>query len=274
MSKKSAPVFALLAGGGALPAILAAAAQSRGWPVHMVTFAAQPQPSPTPQAASTQQFPMGQIGHILAHLRGLNVTHVALAGHLNKPGILSLKPDAAGLKLLARAALMHDDALLRAVTLTLTENGFTVVGAKDLAPNLQAPDGLLSKSAATEAELQDIALATQALTALGNLDIGQAAIVARGVILGVEAAEGTDDLIHRCASLRGESDKGGILVKRAKPNQTDLADLPTVGPQTLHLLAQNHYRGLAVQSGRTLLLSQPELIQTANAHGMLFLAQT
>lgn len=271
--KKSGPVFALLSGGGALPSIMAAAAQSKGWPTHVVTFEGQPQPDPTPEAESHHKFPLGQIGHILAHLRAHNVTHVAMAGHLNKPGIFDLKPDAAGLKLLARAVIMHDDALLRAVTATLTENGLTVLSVHDLAPGLLAPPGLLTKAAPHEAEEEDIALARSTLAVLGDLDIGQAAVVYKGAILGVEAVEGTDELLHRCATLRGAEDRGGILVKRAKPLQTDLADLPVVGLQTMEILLKNHYRGMAVQAGRTLLLHQPELIREANAHNLFILSQ-
>lgn len=271
--KKPTSVFALLSGGGALPSILVAAAESKGWPSHLITFEHQPQPEPKPQAQTHQQFPLGQIGHILAHLRAQGVTHVAMAGHLNKPKIFDLKPDAAGLKLLARAVIMHDDALLRAVTTTLTENGFTVLSVHDLAPDLLAPPGQLSHAAPTVEEVEDIALARSTLAVLGDLDIGQAAVVYKGAILGVEAVEGTDELLHRCATLRGAEDKGGILVKRAKPLQTDLADLPVVGPQTLNIMVQNHYRGLAVQAGRTLLLHQQELVREANAHNIFLLSQ-
>lgn len=194
-------------------------------------------------------------------------THVALAGHLNKPSILSLKPDATGLKLLARAVIRHDDALLRAVTDFLEEEGFTLTTVQDLAPDLLAPKGLLSTSKPTVEEEDDIALARSTLAVLGDLDIGQACIVHNGAILGVEAVEGTDALITRCAALRtdvkGEG-KGGVLVKRAKMLQTDLADLPTVGRTTLELLAQYNYRGLCIQANRTLLLNQQECIDIAN----------
>src|SRR5690606_14188548 len=94
----------------------------------------------------------------------------------------------------------------------------------------------------------------------------------QGTILGVEAVEGTDELIARCASLRGEESKGGILVKRAKPLQTELADLPFVGPHTLTMLTRYNYRGLAVQAQKTLLLAQPDLIRTANAHHLFIVS--
>ena len=270
-------VLAILAGGDPLPTTIAQVAVAKGWGVHVVTFAGQPKPTNLPNVSSVKEFPLGQIGHILAHLKSHKVTHVALAGHLNKPSILSLKPDAAGLKLLARAVIKHDDALLRSVTTFLQEEGFKLVTIQDLAPSLLAPKGLLTKAEPTADEVEDIALARSTLAVLGDLDIGQACIVHNGAIIGVEAVEGTDALITRCAALRmgpnGNGEQGGILVKRAKDMQTDLADLPTVGLETLNLLAQHNYRGLHIQSGRTLFLNQPETIAHANAHNLFVVSE-
>ncbi len=271
------PILAILAGGDPLPTTMAQVAAASGWGVHMVTFVGQPQPKDFSHTNSVKEFPLGQIGHILAHLKSHKVTHVALAGHLNKPSILSLKPDATGLKLLARAVIKHDDALLRSVTDFLKEEGFQLVTIQDLAPSLLAPKGLLTKAEPTHDELEDIALARSTLAVLGDLDIGQACIVHNGAIIGVEAVEGTDALIARCAALRtgekGDTGHGGILVKRAKDMQTDLADLPTVGQETIKLLAQHNYRGLCIQSGRTLFLNREDSLTHANAHNLFVVSE-
>jgi UDP-2,3-diacylglucosamine hydrolase len=259
----------ILAGGGPLPAMLVAAAQAKGWAAGVVSFQAQPQPINLPEGIKPQQFALGQVGHILAHLKATHTTHVALVGHLHKPSILSLKPDATGLKLLARAMIKHDDALLRSVTDFLQEQGFTLVSAPDLVPSLLAPKGALANARPTPEELDDLALGRTVLAVLGDLDIGQACIVHQGAVLGVEAVEGTDALIERCAILRGEP-SGGVLIKRAKALQTELADLPFVGPTTMELLGHHGYRGLAVQAGKTLLLNQPEMIRLANQHRLFF----
>jgi UDP-2,3-diacylglucosamine hydrolase len=259
----------LLAGGGPLPALMIAAAQAKGWGVGAITFLGQPVPAGLPSGLDIKTFPLGQVGHILAHLKATKTTHVALAGHIDKPSILSLKPDATGMRLLARAVIKHDDALLRSVTDYLQEQGLIVVSVPDLVPNLLAPQGPLGKSRPTADEAEDIALGRTVLAVVGDLDIGQACIVHNGAVLGVEAVEGTDALIERCVVLRG-SERGGVLVKRAKALQTELADLPFVGPTTVELLAKHGYKGLAVQMGRTLLLNQPEMIALANQHKLFF----
>lgn len=263
------PILTLLAGGGPLPSLMVAAAQAKGWAVNVVVFEGQPKPHALPSDVPTHTFALGQVGHIVAHLKATKTTHVALAGHIDKPSILALKPDAMGLKLIARAVIKHDDALLRSVTDFLAEQGFTVVAAPELVPNLLAPTGALAKTRPTAVEAEDIALGRSTLAVLGDLDIGQACIVHNGAVLGVEAVEGTDALIARCAPLRG-NEKGGVLVKRAKALQTDLADLPFVGPTTLRLLAEHGYKGLVVQAGRTLLLEQETMVQLANSHKLFF----
>lgn len=272
----------LLAGGGPVPAMLAAAAQQRGWPVHVVTFQGQPKPEGlmpgtegAPALASYKEFALGQVGHILAHLKATKATHISMIGHLSKPNVLTLKPDAMGLKLLARAMVRHDDALLRSVAGLLEDEGFALLGVADLAPALQAPEGLLTSptAAPTDEEEDDIALARSTLAVLGDMDIGQAVIVHKGTILGVEAVEGTDELITRCVALRGDP-KGGVLVKRAKLMQTELADLPCVGPQTVELLAQHGYRGLCIQAEKTLMLGKDDMVKTANANRMFVRADS
>ncbi len=263
----------ILAGGGPLPALLAAAAQAKGWRVQTVVFSGQPQPSGLPTGVGNQTFALGQVGHILAHLKATHTTHVALAGHLHKPSILALKPDALGLKLIARALVKHDDALLRSVTDFLAEQGFTLVSVADLIPELLAPLGPLATARPSRPELEEIALGRNILAVLGDLDIGQACIVHQGAVLGVEAVEGTDALIERCAALRsadGKKISGGVLVKRAKLLQTDLADLPFVGPTTMELLAHHGYRGLAIQAHKTLVLEQPRMVTIANQHQLFF----
>lgn len=274
MNKKSAtkprPTLTILAGQGALPATVAAGALAQGFVVHVISFTGQPQPQGLPAVASHTVLPLGAVGRVLATLTATRTTHVVMAGGLHKPSLFSLKPDLAGLKLLGSVKVWHDDALLRAVSTTLQQHGISVLPVTHFAPQLIAPVGFLGKLRPTKAEATDIQLALTAFHTLAGLDIGQALVVHGGVILGVEGAEGTDALIARCATLRGQLGKNqhaGILVKCAKPHQTSLADMPFVGPETLKVLAQHRYRGLVVQAGQTLLLHQTELTsQATNSH--------
>ncbi|HEX2858898.1 MAG TPA: UDP-2,3-diacylglucosamine diphosphatase LpxI [Alphaproteobacteria bacterium] len=268
MSKR----LGLLAGGGTLPAVLASGARAQGFEVHLITFEAQPQPQlDGEKIASHAKVGLGAIGKTLAQLKAKRVTHVAMAGNLNRPSLFTLKLDTHGLRLLPRLRSFSDDALLKVCTGYLAEKGFTILGVADLAPQLLAPAKLLTRLKPNSADKADIALAIAALEDLGKHDIGQAAIVHHGSILGIEGVEGTDALIERCAPLRGKlanNQRAGVLVKMAKPGQTDLADLPTVGPHTLKLLGQLGYRGVAVQAGKTILLGGDAFAPAADKAGL------
>ncbi|MCP5405080.1 MAG: UDP-2,3-diacylglucosamine diphosphatase LpxI [Pseudomonadaceae bacterium] len=273
MPTNDTPVLAILAGGGSLPALVAGAALAQGFEVQVVTFDGQAAPRGLPEGVAGQaSFNIAAVGKILAHLKAHKVSHVVMAGALHKPSLFRLRPDVKGVQLLARVKGFHDDALLRGVAGFLADEGFTVLPVTDLLPALAAKDGVWGKYAPSEADKADIALGMEVLRAMGGLDIGQAVVVHRGTVLGVEAVEGTDGLIARCAALRGplgKQERAGWLIKAAKPSQTDLADLPTIGPATVELLALHGYKGVAVQAGKTLVVDGEKVVAVADGHGVV-----
>ena len=264
--------LAILAGGGRLPALLLEHHIATGQPVCVVTFTDMPQPAAELLAQVPHiQVNLGAVGKVLKFLHQQGATRVVMAGHLPKPTLFGLKPDLAGVKLLASQLWHHDDALLGAVCKLLEENGMAVVGAHQILPDLLASPGDFGGKLPTAAQEADIQLGWQVAKGLGRYDIGQAVIVKDRVVLGVEAIEGTDKLVERCAVLRNGK-PGGLLVKVAKPDQTELADLPAIGPQTLRLLADYQFAGVAIEAGHTLLLDQQEAIAVAQRHKLILRA--
>jgi hypothetical protein len=114
---------------------------------------------------------------------------------------------------------------------------------------------------------QDIARGLSVVKALGEADVGQAVIVQQGIVLGVEASEGTDALIARCAALKREG-PGGVLVKLAKPQQDDRFDLPTIGPETIAAAAKTGLSGIAIEAGRSLVIDRDKVRQLADEAGI------
>jgi DUF1009 family protein len=113
----------------------------------------------------------------------------------------------------------------------------------------------------------DIARGVAVARTLGALDVGQAVVVQHGVVLGVEAIEGTDRLLERCALLRGDG-PGGVLVKLAKPGQERRVDLPTIGVETIARAAKAGLRGIAAEAGGTLIVDKDAVIAAADAGGL------
>ena len=259
----------IIAGGGILPAQVAAAAQAAGRAVFVVGLEGFADPSvlaPFPHAILR----MGAAGHILAALRAHGCRDLLMIGPVKRPSLLHLRPDAEGARLLARlglAAFKGDDGLLAAVIRLLEDEGFAVIGAHEVLSEILAPAGAMSRAAPDAQALADIARGVGVARLLGQADVGQGCVVQQGLVLAVEAIEGTDAMLARCGALRREG-PGGVLVKLAKPGQERRADLPTVGPETVRNAARAGLRGLAFEAGSTILAQREALVAEADAVGL------
>jgi DUF1009 family protein len=211
---------------------------------------------------AVEKFPIGKVGAILDYFARNMVQDVVIIGGIARPNLGSIAVDFAGGMLLARmmkARLLGDDKLLRVIVEYLEEKGFNVISPVDVLSNHNYYQdfckGALSPSAR---QIHDIEVGREVLRALGGMDVGQSVIVSDGYVLGIEAAEGTDALIARCARLRRES-SGGVLVKMIKSHQDIRVDIPAIGPGTIEMLASYKFSGLAIDS--KVMIINPDLVQ-------------
>ncbi|MGC2413518.1 MAG: UDP-2,3-diacylglucosamine diphosphatase LpxI, partial [Stellaceae bacterium] len=198
-------------------------------------------------------------------LRAHAVDELVLAGGVRRPSLAALRPDWRAAKFLARVGYrtLGDDGLLGAIVKEFEREGFRVVGADQLLDSAELPEGPLGRLQPDADADADIAHGVRLARAIGALDIGQAVVVQQGLVLGVEAIEGTDGLLRRCALLRRDG-PGGVLVKVEKPGQERRADRPVIGPQTVILAAETGLRGIAAEAGATLLLDRDEVARLAD----------
>jgi len=193
-----------------------------------------------------------------------------MIGPVKRPSLLALRPDAEGAKLVAkigRAAFAGDDGLLAAIIRTLGEDGFRVLGAHDILADVLGPAGLLTQTAPDAAAMADVQRGLAVLATLGAADIGQACVVQQGIVLAVEAVEGTDAMLSRVAGL-ARPGPGGVLIKCAKPGQDRRADLPTLGVATITNAATAGLRGIAFEAGSTILADRAAMVAAADGAGL------
>ncbi len=259
----------ILAGGGPLPGQVAEAAHASGRAVFIVAFQDFAEPAVVGRFRH-EVIRLAAAGQILEALRRHGCRELVLIGPVRRPSLRDLRPDAQGARILARigrALFGGDDGLLAALVRVLGEEGFTVRGAHEFLGASVAPAGVLGRIAPDAQAHADIARGIAVVRALGSLDVGQGCVVQDGLVLAVEALEGTDRMLERAASLR-QPGAGGVLVKLVKPGQERRADLPTIGPRTLAGAAAAGLRGVAVEAGGTLLTDRPECIATADRAGL------
>lgn len=258
----------ILAGGGSLPARLIEACRASGRPFHVLAFRDHADPALLADAP-VDWLRLGEAGASFDLLRQAGVGEVVMAGPVRRPSLTELRPDWRTVRLAARLGMqaLGDDGLLSAVVRELEGEGFRVVGIEEVLGDLLATAGTYGRLEPDERGWADIHRGFAVARALGALDIGQAVVVQQGLVLGVEAIEGTDALIARCAGLRRDG-PGGVLVKLPKPGQERRADLPTIGTVTLRNAAEAGLRGIAVEAGGALVVGRDEVAATADQLGL------
>jgi UDP-2,3-diacylglucosamine hydrolase len=262
----------IIAGGGVLPAKVAAAARAAGRGVYIVGLEGFADPAvlaPWPHEMRR----LGAASRIIAALRENGCQDLVMIGPVRRPSLLDLRPDAEGAKLLARvgrAVFAGDDGLLAAVIRVLTEEGFRVIGMHEIIREAVAPPGVLTRTQADAQAMTDVRRGIQVARLLGTADVGQGCVVQQGLVLAVEAIEGTDAMLARASVLRRDG-IGGVLVKLVKPGQDKRADLPTIGPDTVRNAAAAGLRGIAFEANATILAEREVCLAAADSAGLFLL---
>ncbi len=212
---------------------------------------------------------LGQVGKMLDFLKKHNISKICFAGSVKRPSISDLKLDMAAVKFLAKSGIKKlsggDDKLLNLLVEFLAENNVTLIGPEEIAPEILADNGCITSTKPSQEDCNDIELGEKILNSLSQYDIGQAIIIENQYVVGIEAAEGTDNLIKRIKDLKKEK-KYGVLVKKPKTNQNLKVDLPTIGIRTIQNSIESGLKGIAISAGKTIVINKNELVKLANKH--------
>lgn len=261
----------LLAGTGALPKAVVEGARALGHDVYLAQMEGLPL-----IGLEGKTYRFGEFGKIIKDFKSEKVTHVCFAGNVGRPDLTKIRPDFQTLKRLPsaiRAARSGDDALLKFVVSNFEKEGFTIISPQELCEALLMPAGHLGEHKIEIDEREDAEKAMKIAREIGAMDIGQAAVVCRGLVLAVEAQEGTDGVLKRVATLpdaiRGSSSqRAGVLAKMVKPGQESRVDLPTIGPKTVKLAADAGLSGIITEAGRAFVIDKQEVAKLADAAGL------
>ena len=166
-----------------------------------------------------------------------------------------------------------DDALLSYLLSSFESDGFEIIAPQELCAHVLMPDGHLGTVTMMPAHRPDSEKACRIARQIGTLDIGQAAVICDGLVLAVEAQEGTDAMLQRLIDLpetiRGTPDaRRGVLAKMVKPGQETRVDLPTIGLRTVELAAAAGLAGIVTEGGRSFVFSREELVKASDEAGI------
>ena len=266
----------IICGSGSLPLAVADAASRRGRRV--VMFALRGFADREVERYPCHWIVLGALGRFFRLLRQEGCRDLVFIGGLTRPTFgrfrLGFRLDLTTilrLPRIARAFRGGDDHLLASISRLIEDEGFRVLGAHEVAPDILLAEGPIGSRVPSDADRGDIARGLELLAATGPFDIGQAAVIAGRHVLAVEAIEGTDRAILRAGELcpRG----GFVVVKVAKPQQDMRFDVPTIGQDTVATLRKAGGRVLAIEAGKTIVIDQEQTVALADRYGITIVAR-
>lgn len=263
------PKLGIIAGGGDLPVRLIDACRASGRPFFVLALEGQT-PEETVIGAPHAWVRMGAAGKAIKLLRQAKVEELVLAGPVRRPSLAELRPDLWATRFIAKVGTkaIGDDGILAVLLKELeTNEGFRVLGADTLLPDVLATAGVLGSAAPDDQALEDIRRGLDVARALCRLDVGQGVVVQQGLVLAVEAIEGTDAMLDRAADLRRDG-PGGVLVKVGSGKREGRVDLPTIGAASVHRAAGAGLRGIAVEAGMAIVVDRERTVAAADSAGL------
>lgn len=257
-----------------MPISVARAAEAAGRPVHVVALY-------DTARKEIEAFPhtwvsLGEVGRMLKILKKNECKQLAIVGSVHRPDVSTLRLDMGvftNLPVILNLTRGGDNSILTAIVSFFEKKGFEVVGAHEVARDLLVESGPIGRHRPGKKDRKDIAIGLKVVTRLGELDVGQAAVVASEYVLAVEAAEGTDRMLARCKELRQwgmdrKNKRTGVFVKCAKPGQERRIDLPAIGPNTVRGAIDAGLSGLALAVDDVMLADREELVKLADEAGL------
>ncbi len=261
----------IIAGGGSLPTTLVDTCNNKNIEPFIVGFNGQTN-SNLIQKYTHLWAKMGEVGKIIKFFKNNNVKNLVLIGSIKRPSFTEIKPDLKAMKILSKIGLkaLGDNGLLTLLKNELENEGFVIHAMHKFCEGLLMPEGDIGKYSPKIEDKITIDLGLKISQEIGALDIGQSVIVQNGLVIGVEAIEGTDELINRCATLL-QNGRGGILVKTCKPQQDKSLDMPTIGANTIINAHKAGLCGIVVQSSNVIVVDIKNVVKLANKYNIFVL---
>lgn len=256
-------VLGVIAGSGQFPFMVVKGAREKGYKVIVCGFHGHTDSNLGDIADHFEMMPLGQFNRLIRFFRRAGVIELCMAGAINKPRALQVRPDFRAFRLYFSLCRKGDDSLFRTIIKEFEREGFLMVSPSIFVPFLHCPPGILSDKQPDKDILAEIGYGWPIATSLGRFDIGQLIVVKQQMVIAIECLEGTNATLQRGAELGG---KNCVAIKIAKPMQDERVDLPTIGLETIDLLVKYQFKCIAVSAEKTLFFDMPEALKLANKH--------
>lgn len=257
----------LLSGKGAYPKLLAERARAAGADVSLIAIVDEV------DADFVATFPqdrvhwikVGQLGKFLSSLEKLRSRYFMMAGQVAPKRLFSgLVPDLKAALILARLKERNAHTIFGAIADEAEKIGVTQLDARAFMDDQLATAGVL---VGKEKNIEPFALeyGIRIAKECARLDIGQGVVVSGGTVTAVEAYEGTDKMLRRCADI---PKKNPLYVKTVKPGHDYRFDVPCFGLRTLESMEIGGIASAALQVDNVVILDRENVFAEARSRGI------
>lgn len=260
----------IIAGRQAYPAMLARAARDAGVErIVVLGFKGETSRAVLPLADETVWANLGAMQAFLDKLEATGIKQCVMAGQIAPSNIFHLRYDQLAREMMSRLKVRNAHTIFGAIVEAIEARGIEVLPGNTFMECYTPEAGQLSRRAPTEREQADIELGLTLVKGTSDFEIGQTVATKDGIIIAVEAFEGTNQTIRRAGRI-GKA--GTVIVKVPKAGHDMRFDIPVVGVKTLKMMKKAKASCLAVEAGKTILLEKEKLIALADQYGMAFVA--
>lgn len=260
----------LIAGNGKFPLLFARAARDRD--VSIIACAIQGETDPAIEKLVDKLYwiSLGELGRLAGIFREEDIKEAVMAGQVRLARLLNEKIefDETSRRILKDVPDFRGDNLMERVEAWLAETGISLIPSSSFLEHLVAQEGTLTRLGPQMGQIADIELGKVIARKLADQKIGQTVVVKNGVVVALEAVEGTNEVIKRGVALGG---KGVVVVKVARSGHDMKFDLPVIGLKTMEVLKRG-VSVLAIEAGKTIIFDKEELISQADKLGISIVA--
>ena len=212
---------------------------------------------------------LNKIGKAIKYLKINNIIEIIMIGAVNRPALKNMFPDLWTAKFLASISnkMLGDDKVLSNLAIALEKEGFKIIAPENILSNILSKKGVMGKISPQESHLRDMKIGFEIAKNIGKYDIGQSLVIEDGLIIALEAIEGTAAMINRASKYK-KSQSSAILIKVLKYNQEKRIDRPTIGVKTIEQIAKSGFAGIVAEANEVLIIDYEKTIETADKNNI------
>ena len=261
LNDKDKKCIAILAGSGKLPQLVYENAKINNWEGCIIKFEGFSEYYN--YSWNTFQYPIGKVGSIITKLKDQKIKNIIICGAIERGKISNFSTDFKGIQLLSIVAFKGDDGAIKIISSFLENEGFKIFQLSDFIKNSTTPMGHFAGPKINKTIKDDISKGIKILQIMSNADVGQSLVVQKGLVLAIEAIEGTDKMIKRVADYKF-SGTGPVLIKFSKIGQEMKIDQPVIGPNTIKLAKKSNFSCIACETSNVLIVDFDKTLDIAN----------